>query len=658
MKPRRLFSPLILWLCFILSACSGPGVPLSVPEVTLSPLSATPLPSSSSIPATRMPSTTPSIPPYVNQIVEQAKWGNGAITGSEFSPDGKRLGVFTTLGIYIYDAENLKQLDFIPGGPSAAFSPDWSLLAMGSGSTVTLLHLADKTEVTHLETEQGGVARLLFSPDGRNLVSLVSPPGEDVYTQILDLWGVSDGKLLGTWEAGAMPDLAFTPDSKIIYAWNPVRMAGISRWQIPSGSPLPVLEDPPPSTLAFSPDGRLMVSAGLTTGNTDILIQRISGGAQIRKLTWDHGYIVKLLFSPDGSLLAAFSVDGFVKVWRIADWSLLQSFDAGSAESQFLAISPNDQTLVLPTADGLVFYSLTDGQIVRRLRGHFNGIIQAALSPRGDRVAALISGAGPETSSLEVWTFPEGQRMYLLSGVGALKFAWSPDGDRLALADWDGKIRILRSADGTVVQTLPGHSIQVQSVAWSPDGTKIASSSMQSVKIWRGTDGTLLNDLSVSGGWVDSLRFSPDGKLLAGQSWGESEKIEVWQTSDGQSIAEFPSSAFGDSNVIEFAPDGSFLAVAEQSRISLWHLNEDQPFQQLPISEAEVITLRISPDGSLLACGLTNGTIQLWQIPEGRLLRTLMSGNEGISSLDFSNDGKTLLSASRDGTIRFWGIQK
>ena len=497
------------------------------------------------------------------------------------------------------------------------------------------------------------VARLLFSPDGRNLVSLVQPPGEEVYTQILDLWGVSDGKLLGTWKAGAMPDLAFTPDSKIIYAWNPVRMAGINRWQIPSGSPLQILGDLP-SALAFSPDGRLMVSAGASTGNTDILIQMISSGAQIRKLTWDHGYIVKLLFPPDGSLLAAFSSNGFVKVWRTADWTLLQSFDASSAESQFLDFSPDDQTLVLPAADGLVFYNLTDGHIVRQLRGHFNPIDQAALSPHGDRVAALISAA--TDSSLVVCTFPEGQMMYLLTKVGALSFAWSPDGNRLALADWDGKIRILRSSDGMVVQTLPGHSLQVQSVAWSPDGAKIASSSMQSVKVWRVVDGSLLNDLSGLGGWINSLQFSPDRKVLAASS--ADGNIEVWQTSDGRRIAEFPVSTFGDSNVINFAPDGSFLAVAEQSRISMWHLNEDKPFQQWPITEGGVITLRISPDGSLLTCGLTNGTIQLWQIPEGKLLRTLINGNDGISSLDFSSDGKTLLSASRDGTIRFWGIQK
>jgi WD40 repeat protein len=398
-----------------------------------------------------------------------------------------------------------------------------------------------------------------------------------------------------------------------------------------------------------------MVSAGNNT-SSGILIQRVSDGGQVRKLAWEHeGFAGKLLFSPDGSLLAAFSYDGFVKVWRVADGTLLQSFAGVPAAIQFMAISPDDQTLALPAADGLVFYGLANGQVVHQLQGNYNTIDQAALSPLGDRVAALIGSTDPEKSSVAVWTFPEGRMMYLLPNGGALGFAWSPSGDRLALAGWDGKIRILRSTDGTVLQTLAGHSQQVHSVAWSPDGTQLASSSF-SVKVWRVSDGTLLHDMGGSGQGINSLNFSPDGKVLAGSD--AAGKIEVWQTGTTKPIAELPVSVYGDSNVIAFAPDSSFLAVAEMSRLSLWHLDKTQSFLELPVTQAGVITLRISPDGSLLACGLTNGTIQLWQIPEGKRLQTLLSGTNGISSLDFSSDGKTLLSASRDGTIRFWSIQK
>jgi hypothetical protein len=176
MKLKGFVIPLFLWLCIVLSACSGPeiGTPPPVPTLTFPSRSPSPVSTSSPIPTAWMPPTTPSISVNSGPIVEQARWGKGAIVTSEFSPDGKRLGVITSLGIYTYDAETLNQLDFIPGVPPAAFSPDWSLVALGSGSKVTLLRLADKTEIAQFETDQGGVARLLFSPDGRYLMAWFS----------------------------------------------------------------------------------------------------------------------------------------------------------------------------------------------------------------------------------------------------------------------------------------------------------------------------------------------------------------------------------------------------------------------------------------------------------------------------------------------------
>jgi WD40 repeat protein len=604
-----------------------------------------------------VPSAIPASTIDVYQLIEKARWGKGAIAGGEFSPDGKRLGVITSQGIYIYDAENLTQLDLIPDAsafPVAVFSPDWSLLATGAGPTVTLRRLPDKTEVTHFGTDQGEVTRLLFSPDGHYLAGLVQPPGEEIYTQILDLWSIPDGKFVGTWVAGGTPDVAFAPDSQSIYTWNVFTMDAAHRWQIPSGSNMPMEKDWHPLMLVTSPDGLLMAWADRFATNPGIVIRRTADGTQVLKLAWDHmDSADKLVFTKDGSRLVAVAADGMVKVWKVADGSLISSFKNGSM-SQIQAISPNGQTLVLAEADGLVFYNLTDGHIVRRLEGHMGTIDQAVLSPRGDRLAALIGNIDPAAVSLVVWSIPDGKILYLLTLAGALRLAWSPAGDRLALAGWDGKIRVLRATDGDVIQTLAGFPQQVQSLFWSADGTQIASSSF-SVKVWRVADGTLLYDLEGSGQWIDSLHFSPDEKVLAG--FDADGKVNVWRISDRKLIAELPVTAYGDSNVIEFAPDGSFIAVAEMSRLSLWHFNEDHAFLQMPVINAGVITLRISPDVSLLAGGLTDGTIQLWQITQGKLLRSLKGGNDGISSLDFSADGKTLLSASRDGTMRFWGVQ-
>jgi len=517
MKQKPLLISCIL-LSLILSACNSSGSSTPLPAVTPSPAAQSlPVFSSSNI----------------NRIVEQSNWrvaqsslGKGAITYGEFSPDSKSFGTVTPLGVYVYDVESLRQQQFIPGDLSvraAAFSPDWSLLAMGTDSNITLYRLADEKVLAHLETQQGRVSRLLFSPDGSLLMSLVQPAGDEVYNKIAELWHVSDGKLVSTWDAGALDDAAFAPDGKIFYAWNAVRMSGVLRWQIPTGVPLPTLADLLPFSFALSPDGNLYAANNLddTPAASAILIQSVADNAQLHKLPiGDSQFISLIRFSPDSSLLADLTNNSLVQVWRITDETLLYSFDASSTVNLFLAISPDNKILAIPTPNGIVFYNLLDGSLVNQLSDHPNTIDQAAISPNGDRVAALVSGDG-----LMVWDLNKGQMAYSLSKVGAIHLDWSPDGKWLALGGWDDSIRFLRAEDGRTMRSIPAHTEQVQSVAFSPDGKLIASSSMRSVKVWQFSSGTLLQKISVSGGWVPSVKFSPDGKYLAATS--ADGKIEV-----------------------------------------------------------------------------------------------------------------------------------
>ncbi len=618
--------------------------------------------SSSSVPFPTVASlnVTPTLAAFsaksINRITAQSSLGKGAITYSEFSPDTKQIGVVTPLGVYVYDLETLKQQLFIASDlpvRAAAFSPDWSLLAVGIGSTVTLQQLSDEKIVAHLETQQGKISRLLFSPDGSLLASFVTPPGEEIYSQTVELWRISDQKLLGTWEVSVYDAVAFSADGKTFYAWglSGSQMDGVRRWQVPSGTPLPAWKDLNPYPVAFSQDGNLY-AASTPDG---IVIQNVSAKTQMHKIPIGNSQSVVLMrFSPDSSLLADITNEGLVQVWRIADETMLYSFDTGSSVNLFITISENNKILAIPTLDGIAFYSLINGSLLNQLDNHFNVIGQAAISPKGDQVAALVEGDG-----LMVWDLLKGHLAYSFSKVGAICLAWSPDGKWLALGGWDGGIHILRAEDGKTMRNIMPHTgmvAQVQSVAFSPDGTLLASSTMNSIKLWQFSDRSLVRDIPVSGGWVTGVRFSSDGKFLA--AIRADEKIEVWHADDGQSVAELSASVSSDSDVIAFAPSGDLLAIGELSQIELWRFTEPKPFLSLPVGDAKIITLRISPDGSLLVCGLTDGSIQLWQIPEGKLLRTLKGGNEGVASLDFSADGKILLSASRDGTIHIWSINE
>ena len=663
LRLRTLFFSFVLG--FMLVACSARPVSITSSETAASPFPATPLPkatpipSPSPVPPTATPLPTSTTTSDTIRVAEKGSWGKGRITAAEFSPDGKRLGVVTSLGIYFYDAQSLEQLDFIPNEsdwPNVAFSPDWSLLAIGSGSNITLLRLKDKTEAAHIVTDQGKVAGLLFSPDGQYLAGLVRPSGEEVYSSILELWRMPDSKLLNTWKAGNLPFLVFTPDSKSIYVWYPITEGGTAQhWQIPSGQALRVENDIFPSAVNIGTDGNLVHSPKTNPDHSIILLGSVSDGTGYHTMTWSQGgFSGSLFYYPDGSLIIGLSSDGQAKVWRRKDGVFLRSFDISAAQPQLMDISPLGQTIVLLAWDGLVFYNLGTGKIEHRLQDHPGTIRQAAISPRKDQVAALFEDNDPEHIGLAVWSYPDGQLMYRLPNAGALRLAWSPTGDRLALAGLDGKIRILNAIDGQLMQTLSGHPQQVQSLAWSPDGSLIASGSF-SVKVWRVSDGSLQSDLSGSGQWIESLHFSPDGKLLAGSE--ADGKVIVWQLSERKKINEIPVSAMGETSVVEFAPDGNLLAVAEKDRVWLYHLDEKQPFQQLPALPADVAALRISPDSQWLACALADGTIQVWQVPQGILQQTVQSGMSTVSNFDFSKDGKTLLAASRDGTIRFWEIQ-
>jgi tetratricopeptide (TPR) repeat protein len=126
--------------------------------------------------------------------------------------------------------------------------------------------------------------------------------------------------------------------------------------------------------------------------------------------------------------------------------------------------------------------------------------------------------------------------------------------------------------DGTLLNTLSGHSWGVNAVSFSPDGETITSGSSDgTMKLWK-RDGTLLNTLSGHSDVVSAVSFSPDGETIASGSYDGTMKL--WKR-DGTLLKTLSGHSDGVSDV-SFSSDGETIASASSDNtVKLWNLNLD-----------------------------------------------------------------------------------
>ena len=256
--------------------------------------------------------------------------------------------------------------------------------------------------------------------------------------------------------------------------------------------------------------------------------------------------------------------------------------------------------------------------------------------------------------------------------------AFSPDGKVLASAGKDTTIILwdVSTALNTGVATrrpmgqpLKGHTLDVNSVAFSPDGKMFASASNDAtIILWDvATRQPIGEPLTGHSSAVNSVAFSPappgggtGGKLLA--SGSDDNTIILWDVETQQPVGQ-PLEGHSDSvTSVAFSPDGKLLASASRdATVRLWNVATGQPRgQPLTGHEQMVYCVAFSPDGKLLASGSADGTVRLWDVATGRPHgpdEGRLTEHKGIIwSLAFSPDGKVLASGSDDKTIVLWNV--
>jgi WD40 repeat protein len=297
-----------------------------------------------------------------------------------------------------------------------------------------------------------------------------------------------------------------------------------------------------------------------------------------------HGsWVTAASFSPYGTRMVTASSDGEVRLWRT-------SFGLPEEEVYAAAFSPDGRRLALTSTDGRVrLWDAETGQAGGIGRGHTAAVWSMAFSPNGRRLASA-----SDDQTVRRWDAETGQPIGepLKGHTAAVQsVAFSPNGRRLASASADGEIRLWETRDDSraglkaleVLKKCQEQQLEqpaaVQSVAFSPDGRRLASAGgagRGEVCLWKWdaeTGQPIGEPLKGHTAAVQSVAFSPNGRRLASAS--ADGEIRLWDAETG----EVRGAGRGHMEAVQsvaFSPKGRRLTWASaDGEIRLWEIRGD-----------------------------------------------------------------------------------
>ncbi len=438
------------------------------------------------------------------------------VTSLAYSPDGKQLAIGETDYLLVLDATTrqlLREPAVIHSNyriQSIAYSPDSRTMALGmaDNSIVLIDSATGQTIGQPLFGQRGSIRSVAFGSDGHSLVS----GGWDASVLVWDLENQPLSRTL-TGHTAVVMSVVFSPDGKLLASAGgnqSIILWDATTWQT-FGQPFTATNEGV-EAMTFSPDSRILASGG-----KDQLIHLwgVGTGKQLGEpLSGQMDEIQCLAFSPDGKWLAAGGKNNRLTIWEVATRTLYRDLQFSSPiladpfsfdfDKTILSVgfSPDSATLYISMGAGITRF-----------------IDMAGYESGNDSVRQL------------KWT--------QLSATNDILAKMSPNGKTVALAN-TMDIRLYDTVSLQMVG-LPmyGHTDLVTGLAFTPDGSLLASSSQDAtVRLWDAATAQSVGlPLTGHSKWISSLDISPDGKVLASAS--ADQTVRIWDISiqDWQSLA-------------------------------------------------------------------------------------------------------------------------
>jgi WD40 repeat protein len=311
---------------------------------------------------------------------------------------------------------------------------------------------------------------------------------------------------------------------------------------------------------------------------------------------------------------------------------------------------------------------------MRTFTGHAHAVWSVCFSPDGQRLASADwdPSHSNQPGEVKVWEVTSGQAILTLRGHagGITNVCYSPDGRQVASASTDGTVRVWDATAGRETYTLKGHTDAVWCVCYSPDGQRLVSGGKdRTVKVWDAATGRATLSLQGHGLEVWNVCFSPDGRRLASSS-GDMDtpsrpgEVKLWDLATGRPTHSLQGHTGGVTS-IAFSPDSRRLASASlgdpegsgrPGEVKVWDAASGQETVVFKRHIKWVWAVCFSQDGRQLASASNDGTIKIWDAVTGQEVLTLKGHTSGVTCLCFSPDGRRLASASKDRSVKVWAI--